>query len=210
MVRDVVGSQVVGAWRTAILVGIALALPTRAWTQADPCVYRDDNGRVVITDRAADLRCAHLQSRPTLRRPGGLRVTFHMAEVISMAHSAAERHRVDHRLVESLVEMESGFDASAVSSKGAMGLMQLMPDLARQYGVVDPFDPRQNLDAGVKHLRSLLEKYRTDVSRALAAYNAGEGAVARYGGVPPYRETQDYVRRVLYRYRQRVAGSALR
>lgn len=188
---------------------MALLLPAPASAQVGPCVYEDDSGAVVITDSSADPRCAHLRPKPTFRRPGRLRVTFHVAEIISMAHAAAERHRVDHRLVESLVEMESGFDPGAVSSKGAMGLMQLMPDVARQYGVVDPFDPRQNLDAGVKHLRGLLEKYRADLDRTLAAYNAGEGAVARYGGIPPYRETRDYVRKVLYRYRQRVAGPAI-
>ena len=100
-------------------------------------------------------------------------------------------------LVRAVIEVESAFEPRAVSAKGAMGLMQLMPATARQYGVADPFDPRANIDAGTQHLRTLLDRY--DVSLALAAYNAGAGAVDRFGGVPPYRETKDYVRRVMSR-----------
>ncbi len=104
---------------------------------------------------------------------------------------------VDADLVRAVIEVESAFEPRAVSAKGAMGLMQLMPATARQYGVADLFDPRANIDAGTRHLRTLLDRY--DLSLALAAYNAGAGAVDRYGGVPPYRETKDYVRRVMSR-----------
>lgn len=100
-----------------------------------------------------------------------------------------------------MVEVESGFSVRAVSPRGAIGLMQLMPATARDYGVADPFDPRQNLDAGAQHLRRLLDRYGQDPTLALAAYNAGEGSVARYRGqVPPYAETLAYVPRVLGRY----------
>jgi len=102
---------------------------------------------------------------------------------------------IDRRLVHAVVRVESNYDPRAISPKGAMGLMQLMPATARQYRVEDPFDVDQNLEAGMRHLRGLLNRF--DRSRALAAYNAGEGAVSKYGGVPPYRETQDYVRRIL-------------
>jgi soluble lytic murein transglycosylase-like protein len=107
----------------------------------------------------------------------------------------AGRHGVDRRLAHAVVRVESNYNPLAISRKGAMGLMQLMPATAARYGVDDPFDPVQNLDAGLRHLRALLVRY--DRSRALAAYNAGEAAVNRYGGVPPYRETQAYVRRIL-------------
>jgi soluble lytic murein transglycosylase-like protein len=107
----------------------------------------------------------------------------------------ARRHGVDARLAHAVVRAESNFNPMAISPKGAMGLMQLMPATAARYGVDDPFDPVQNLDAGLRHLRGLLRRY--DRSRALAAYNAGASAVDRYGGVPPYRETQAYVRRIL-------------
>jgi hypothetical protein len=114
-----------------------------------------------------------------------------------MVDRVASRVGLNLRLARAVVQVESNFDVRAVSSKGAMGLMQIMPVIAQEYSVDDPFDPEKNLEAGMKHLRSLLEHYGNDSMRALAAYNAGEGAVSRYGGVPPYRETQDYVQRVL-------------
>lgn len=107
----------------------------------------------------------------------------------------AEAHRVDARLVHAVVAVESAYRPDAVSPKGAMGLMQLMPATARQYAVRDPYDPRANLEAGIRHLRGLLDRY--ELPLALAAYNAGEGAVARHGGIPPFRETEAYVERVL-------------
>jgi len=109
-------------------------------------------------------------------------------------------HGVDPRLVTAVIEVESAWDPRAVSRKGAMGLMQLMPATARAYGVSDAFDPRANIEAGTRHLRSLLDRY--DLSLALAAYNAGAGTVERYGGVPPYPETRQYVSRVLARFRR--------
>ena len=109
--------------------------------------------------------------------------------------NAAERHGVSPSLVRAVIEVESNFEQRARSRKGAMGLMQLMPDTARQYAVANPYDPRSNIDAGTRHLRMLLDRF--DVSRALAAYNAGEGAVRRFGGIPPYPETRSYVRRIL-------------
>ena len=109
--------------------------------------------------------------------------------------AAAARHGVDPRLIRAVVQVESGYQPGARSSKGAMGLMQLMPQTARHYALRDPYDPGANLDAGVRHLKSLLGRF--EVSLALAAYNAGEAAVRRFGGIPPYRETLDYVGRVL-------------
>jgi soluble lytic murein transglycosylase-like protein len=107
----------------------------------------------------------------------------------------AARIGVDVRLAEAVVQVESNYEPRAVSPKGAMGLMQLMPVVAQQYAVVDPFDPETNLDAGLRYLRSLLD--RLSPSNALAAYNAGEATVGKYGGMPPFPETQSYVRRVL-------------
>lgn len=104
-------------------------------------------------------------------------------------------HGVDPTLVAALIEVESNWDPRAESHKGARGLMQLLPDTARAYGVDDLFDPASNLEAGVRHLRRLLDRY-DDPHLALAAYNAGEGRVARFRGVPPFEETREYVRRV--------------
>lgn len=114
---------------------------------------------------------------------------------------AAQRHGLDPDLVRAVVAVESGFRPEAVSPKGAQGLMQLMPATAAELGVRDAFDPAQNLDAGTRHLGSLLTLYGGDVARALAAYNAGAKAVDRSHGIPPFRETQEYVRRVLQRYK---------
>ena len=118
-----------------------------------------------------------------------------------LAAAVARRHGLDPDLVMAVVSVESGFRPQAVSPKGAQGLMQLMPKTASSLGVADAFDPTQNLDAGTRHLGQLLTLYGGDLTRALAAYNAGEGAVHRHGGVPPYRETRAYVKRVLERYR---------
>lgn len=107
----------------------------------------------------------------------------------------AARHGVDARVVDAVIQVESAYHSRAVSPKGARGLMQLMPATGRQYGALDLFDPKVNLDAGVQHLKKLLSRY--DLPRALAAYNAGEAAVDHFGGIPPFRETQDYVSRIL-------------
>jgi hypothetical protein len=110
--------------------------------------------------------------------------------------SLAAAHGVDPYLVKALIQVESGYRPGARSNKGAMGLMQLMPSTARQYRVRNPFDPRANIEAGIKHLKALLGRFDS-VSLALAAYNAGEGAVQRFGGIPPYRETRSYVSKIL-------------
>ena len=110
--------------------------------------------------------------------------------------STAETHGVDPMLVRALIRVESGDQPAARSNKGAMGLMQLMPATARLYKVRNPYDPKANIAAGVRHLKSLLDRYAT-VDLALAAYNAGEAAVKKFDGIPPYRETRDYVSRIL-------------
>lgn len=114
----------------------------------------------------------------------------------TLIREASIRFDVEYALIRSIIETESAFDALAVSRAGAMGLMQLMPDVAVEFGVDDPFDPRQNVVGGTKYLRRLLTQHRGRLPLALASYNAGAGVVKHYGGVPPFRETQNYVRRV--------------
>jgi len=116
--------------------------------------------------------------------------------VEKLVKEAAERHRMDPALIRAVIETESNWNPRAYSHKGAGGLMQLIPTTAQRFGAYDVFNPRQNIDAGVKYLRTLLERYRGNLDLALAAYNAGEGAVDRAGGVPSYRETRSYVRKV--------------
>ncbi|WP_148307690.1 lytic transglycosylase domain-containing protein [endosymbiont of unidentified scaly snail isolate Monju] len=124
--------------------------------------------------------------------------------------AAARAERLRPELVHAVVRAESAYRADAVSSRGARGLMQLMPETARQLGVTDPYDPRQNLRGGTRYLRQLLERFDFDLRLALAAYNAGESAVAQYGNrVPPFPETQDYVEKVLRYYKEYRAAAQL-
>src|SRR5262245_42559522 len=109
----------------------------------------------------------------------------------------AAEQGVDAKLVRALVQVESAYQPRARSPKGAMGLMQLMPATARQYGVADPYDPTSNIEAGIKHLKSLLQRFPKSIALALAAYNAGEAAVLRFNAIPPYTETRNYVSRIL-------------
>jgi len=115
---------------------------------------------------------------------------------------AALRYGVDAHLVTAVIAAESNFDARAVSLRQARGLMQLRPEIVARYRVVDVFDPRQNIEAGTRYLKELLDRYNQNLSLALAAYNAGPDRVVQYGGIPPYPETQNYVRRVTARYSQ--------
>ena len=113
-----------------------------------------------------------------------------------LVQEAAAYHGVDPDLVRAVVRTESAFDSAAVSTAGAQGLMQLMPALSDELGVQDPFDPRENIFAGVRYLRALLDQHDGDETLALASYNAGPGTVMRYNGVPPYPETEQYIRNI--------------
>jgi soluble lytic murein transglycosylase-like protein len=132
-------------------------------------------------------------TQPSVERGALLRDTAYAGLITA----AAEAHGVDPLLVQALIQVESNYKPRARSSKGAMGLMQLMPSTARQYNVRNAYDPKANINAGVQKLKSLIEKWEGNLALALASYNAGEGAVIKFNGVPPYRETRNYVSKIL-------------
>jgi soluble lytic murein transglycosylase-like protein len=176
---------------TVLAAAVVLARPSAA---DEILYYTDANGQVVFTNTPSrrDVRpVPRLRGGPTQRS-----VTLPATPYDPYIEMVARDNGVDPTLVKAVALVESGFNAKAVSSKGAQGLMQLLPSTAAQYGVSNLHDPYQNLSAGAKHLRGLLDQYDGDVTLALAAYNAGAGAVKRYGGVPAYAETQDYVKKV--------------
>jgi soluble lytic murein transglycosylase-like protein len=161
----------------------------------------DEEGVTHITDAPTDPRYQQISgfsgtASGWLRVPSTTRDSSAFGREI---RETAERYRVDPALVEAVIRTESAFNPWAVSRKGAQGLMQLMPQTASALGVRDSFNPKQNIDGGVRHLRYLLDRYPGNVSLALAAYNAGEGAVDLYRGIPPFAETRQYVQKVLER-----------
>lgn len=127
-------------------------------------------------------------------------------KIIQLARKHGKRYGIDSYLVQAVIEVESGYNAGAVSSAGAEGLMQIMPATQKDLGVKDSFDPDENVKAGVRYLKKMLERFGS-VQLALAAYNAGPGRVEQYGGIPPFPETQAYVKKVLARYRRMKAGT---
>ena len=122
------------------------------------------------------------------------------SQVLNVVNQISKKYNVDEKLVQALIKQESGFNPKARSKAGAMGLMQLMPSTAKNLGVQDPYNMVQNVEGGVKYLKSMLNKYNGNVILALAAYNAGPNAVDKYSGVPPYKETQNYVKSILANY----------
>lgn len=157
-------------------------------------------GGEIVCDRALVTRIepdevpyAEAPARPAAASRGSARASGY-TEIAAIVQRVAADEGVDPNLVHALIEVESSYRPRARSPKGAMGLMQLMPATARAYELADPYDPRANIQAGTRHLKSLLGRF--DLDLALAAYNAGAGAVERHGGIPPYRETRAYVARV--------------
>jgi soluble lytic murein transglycosylase-like protein len=181
----------------SVALAAALAVLTPSVASAQIYAWRDASGRLVLSDQPKDAS-AKTYAVPkasgflvTKAAPGGRAALYD--ETIEVE---ANRNALSPDFVKAVIQAESGFNPRARSRKGAMGLMQLMPETAAEYGVLNPYNPNDNIRAGVAYLRSLIDRYNDDETLALAAYNAGPGAVARYDGVPPYRETRAYVARV--------------
>lgn len=183
-----------------------LLVCTIATIWATPChadIYRyeDDDGIVHFTDAPTDKRfkvfMRDLKKDKELRTKLKYASSVNPAEYEQLIKNCSEKYGVSAALVKAVIHAESGYNPNAVSSKGASGLMQLMPGTAKSLKVADRFNPKDNVEGGVKYLRFLLDTFRGDVSLALAAYNAGLSKVSKYGGIPPYNETRTYVNRVL-------------
>ena len=172
--------------------GLALSRPV--W--ADHIVtITDENGRkIFINTGETGAKARRGTSLPAPGKAGN--PTFPSPEISNLVEQTASRLQVDPQLVHAIIKVESEYDPKAVSNKGAMGLMQLIPETARQFGVENPFNPKENIEGGVSYLKHLLDRFGGDLPLSLAAYNAGEGAVQRSAGIPSFAETQGYVRKV--------------
>ncbi|MBI5344183.1 MAG: lytic transglycosylase domain-containing protein [Deltaproteobacteria bacterium] len=178
---------------------VAAALPEKS-AYADFYRYIDPSGVTHITNVPASSKYVWIMREKNPANRPLTRVRKGQRAFDDLIRASAARYGADPTLVRAIVKAKSDFDASAVSSAGARGLMQLLPETARITGVRDMHDPEENIDGGIRHLMGLLKKFGFNVPLAVAAYNAGENAVVKYGAVPPFEETRGYVKKVLYYY----------
>ncbi len=183
-----------------LIAGASVAVPAQAGIYS----FADANGVIHFTNKPSTPRYADMQRVSYIPDSTVRRTQPVNPERFSpLIEQAAREHQIDKGLLHAVITVESGYDPRAVSRRGAVGLMQLMPQTARRYGVKNLYDPAQNIQGGARYLRDLMGKFDNDLPLVLAAYNAGEAAVARHGNrIPPYRETWSYVPKVLDIYRR--------
>ena len=181
-----------------LLAGILMGVPCLRAGQI--ATVTDQNGqRVYVNANPSNAPSDFIQANPLLATP---------ASIDSIIDRVSSHYQVDPKLVHAMIRVESNYDAAAVSSKGAMGLMQLIPSTAERFGVQNPFDPKQNIQGGVSYLKYLLHLFGGNLPLSLAAYNAGEETVIRSGGIPAIPETEHYVWAITHLYHSKNAGSA--
>ena len=181
------------------VIGVVLfgSLADSATAFADVYFYKDNQGVLTFTNvpNHGGYRRVIRENNGTVSGPSALKGSYE-----ELIRSASGRYNVDADLIRAIIRAESDFRSDARSHTGAMGLMQLMPETARLHNVGDAYEPSENVEGGVRHLKMLLDRYQGDLQLSLAAYNAGSGAVEKHGGIPPFAETKEYVRRVLRFY----------
>jgi len=192
---------------SAIALWVFFTLSSSSLVYADVYKYTDKNGRIYFTDRPSHKKYKLIiRTRPKSYNAAVKVMAGNKKKYTPIILAAAEKYSIDKALIHAVIRAESAYDANAVSSAGAVGLMQLMPGTAKQYGATNRKDPKQNIFAGTRYLKYLLALFPQDLKLAIAAYNAGENTVKRYKNtVPPYPETQNYVRHVLSLYKKNDA-----
>lgn len=186
------------AWAMTMLC-LALVALDAARSEADSVIYyrRDEQGTFKFTNRktsSPQYKIFYVFKEIMRRCPN-----VNKGKVLELARHYSRIHKLDERLIQSVIEVESGFDAGAVSSAGAEGLMQIMPATQKDLGVVNSFDPAENIEGGIRYLRQMVDRFGT-IELALAAYNAGPSNVEKYKGIPPFDETRRYVKKVMASY----------
>ena len=216
--RRIHSQSIQAAVRVAFVFSVALAgflaLARPAEAQIMSVTNFDGRRLFVNSEPPAQAQRKQVLARPNIYLQGEMTfmggnrrpMSIDRDGVDQLVQEASERHRVDPALVRAVIETESHWNPGAYSRKGAIGLMQLIPTTAQRFGANDAFNPKQNVDAGVRYLKTLLERYNGNLDLALAAYNAGEGAVDRAHGIPAYRETRNYVQRVQNAYYRPGSG----